>query len=188
MPTLFIAFVYPSIVISVVVLILGAMFWVTVLLTVPFLMFHNSKSNFVSYLIPLAGLFLGLLAAVLLTITYLYAAVFGSGVGGAAGLAVAIVPGLALTLFSEVYRESRDWFQKQPTTKKKKSIKRKGNKENGSIPTEHALQEEPAETRTNQVTIELNVIDNQPAQNGGDRVNSANKDEQLHTTDEVPEI
>ena len=185
MPTLFIAFVYPSIVIPVVVLILGAMFWVTVLLTVPFLMFHNSKSNFVSYLIPLAGLFLGLLAAVLLTITYLNAAVFGSGVGGAAGLAVAIVPGLALTLFSEVHR---DWFQKQPTTKKKKSIKRKGNKENGLIPTGHALQEEPAETRTNQVTIELNVIDNQPAQNGGDRVNSANKDEQLHTTDEVPEI
>ena len=202
-PTLLIAFVYPSIVISVVVLILGAMFWVTVLLTVPFLMFHNINSkkkwrNFVSYLIPLAGLFLGLLAAVLLTITYLNAAVFGSGVGGAAGLAVAIVPGLALTLFSEVYR---DWFltriigmddgkkkEKQPTTKKKKSTKRKGNKENGSIPTGHALEEEPAKARTDQVTIELNVIDNQPDQNGGDRVNSANKDEQLHTTDEVPEI
>ena len=205
-PTLLIAFVYPSIVISVVVLILGGMFWVTVLLTVPFLMFHNINSkkkwrNFVHYLIPLAGLFLGLLGAVLLTITYLNAAVWGSGVGGAAGLAVAIVPGLALTLFSEFYR---DWFltriigmddgpkkQKQSTTKKKKSTRKKPEKkkENGSTRNglqKEGLEEEPAETRPEQVTIELHVIDNPAAQNGGDKVNK--EEGQAHTAQEVPKI
>ena len=198
-PTLLIAFVYPSIVISVVVLILGAIFWVSVLLTVPFLMFQNLNKkkwrNFVSYLIPLAGLFLGLLAAVLLTITYLNAAVWGSGVGGAAGLAVAIVPGLALTLFSEFYR---DWFltriigmddgkkkDKQPTIKKKKSTRRKQEGKTENTSTEEGLQ---AETRTDQVTIELQVIDNPATQNGGDRVKNGKVERQTHATEDNPEI
>ena len=137
----------------------------------------------------------GLLAAVLLTITYLNAAVWGSGVGGAAGLAVAIVPGLALTLFSEFYR---DWFltriigmddgkkkDKQPTIKKKKSTRRKQEGKTENTSTEEGLQ---AETRTDQVTIELQVIDNPATQNGGDRVKNGKVERQTHATEDNPEI
>ena len=135
-PTLLMAFVYPSIVISVAALILALIFWVSVLITVPPLMAQNLRKHVkcrhvVTYLIPLGGLFLGLLAALLLTLTYLQAAVWGSGVGGAAGLVVAIAPGLALTFVTEFYR---DWFltriigNEEGTQRKKDdgSIKTKG--------------------------------------------------------------
>ena len=135
LPTLLMAFVYPSIVISVTALIVAVTFSASVFIVVPLLMTKNLRNHFkcqhvVGYLIPLGGLFLGLLGAGLLTITYLQAAVWGSGVGGAAGLVVAVAPGLALTFFTEFYR---DWFvtqviSKEGTPQKKAdgSIKKKG--------------------------------------------------------------
>lgn len=186
-PTLLIAFVYPSIVISVVTLVLAAIFWVSVLLTVPFLMIHNLKdhlkcSHLVQYLIPLTGLFLGLLSAVLLTITYLFAAVYGSGVGGAAGLAVAVVPGLALTLFTEFYR---DYFLtriigiddgkkkgkgstiKKKSTRKKPTDKEQNSTVNNNTSSQGNDQRRLGEGNTTDVEMVAINVSELPTQNGG---------------------
>ena len=109
-PSILMLFVYPSIVLSLTALGLAMAFWLTVILSVPvsivksFLQSHDYWAAY-QYLIRLGVLSVALLFAGLVTVSYISATVFGSGVGGIVGLVIAIVPSVLLTLFSENYRD-----------------------------------------------------------------------------------
>lgn len=110
-PSILLLFVYPSIVLSLSALIFAALFWSTVMFSVPLLFFHNFQKNpnwwaAYQYFIRLGTLLVALLMTGLMTVCYLSATVFGSGVGGIVSVSIAIIPSVLLTLLSENYR---DW-------------------------------------------------------------------------------
>ena len=112
LPTLLLLFVYPNIVLPLTLLMIASVFWTSVILSIPPLLVHNlhQKTHCLAilfYLSPLGGLVIMILAMGIITVTYLNASVFGSGIGGAVGIFAAVVPSVGLTLFSEFYRE---WF------------------------------------------------------------------------------
>lgn len=112
LPTALLMFVYPSVVISLLLLIVATIFWISVIVSIPILLVYNirHKPDFRSviiYLAPVCLLIIILFAAGLMTITYLQGYTFGSGTSGVVGIATAIVPAISLTLFTEFYR---DWF------------------------------------------------------------------------------
>ena len=110
-PSILLLFVYPSIVLALTALIIAALFWSTVMVSIPLLFAHNFRKNpdhlaATQYIIRLGALSVASLMAGALTVSYLSATVFGSGVGGIVGISIAILPSLLLTVFSENYR---DW-------------------------------------------------------------------------------
>ena len=110
-PSILFLFVYPSIVLALTALIIAALFWSTVMVSIPLLFAHNFKRNpdrvaATQYIVRLGALSVASLMAGSLTVAYLSATVFGSGIGGIVGISIAILPSLLLTIFSENYR---DW-------------------------------------------------------------------------------
>ena len=112
LPTLLLLIVYPNIVLPLTLLMIASVFWTSVILSIPPLLFHNLHQKIhclaiLFYLSPLGGLVIMILAMGIITVTYLNASVFGSGIGGGVGIFAAVVPSVGLTLFTEFYRE---WF------------------------------------------------------------------------------
>ena len=137
LPTVLLILVYPNVILSVTVLMTASVFWMSVILSIPALLFYNlhQKAHCLSilfYLSPIGGLIVVLFAVGIITVTYTNANLFGSGVGGAVGIFAAIVPSIGLTLFTEFYR---DWFltrvvgTKRKSTKKSRKTKRKTTKD-----------------------------------------------------------
>ena len=123
-PSILLLFVYPSIVLALTALIIAALFWSTVMISIPLLFVHNIMRNpdrlaAIQYIVRLGALSVASLMAGSLTIAYLSATVFGSGVGGIVGISIAIIPSLLLTVFSENYR---DWVLTNETDKTKQPL------------------------------------------------------------------
>lgn len=177
LPTVLLILVYPNIILSVTVLMTASVFWTSVILSIPALLIYNlhQKAHCLSilfYLSPIGGLIVVLFAAGIITVTYANANLFGSGVGGAVGIFVAIVPSIGLTLFTEFYR---DWFltrvvgTKRKATKRSRKTKRKATKDDIPLPELDKIEKENDQKHERvinngekETVVELDTIEEEP--------------------------
>lgn len=111
-PTLLQVFVYPSVVLTLTLVMWAMIFWFTVIFTIPLLLYRNIKhkskcTTNLYYLTPFLAMVILVFIFILVTIAYLDAVILGSQIGDVIGIIIAAVPSIGLTFFTEFYR---DWF------------------------------------------------------------------------------